>query len=108
MTTKEYPPEPGYGMMGLGESLVYNPYVFNDPTLLASWKTASPKVRIIIRHFLNSKKVIGSFEVARYIIGGDDRFYTRDGQSIRFSDEDIIEAYAIACGDGCEFEWPHE
>jgi hypothetical protein len=93
----------------VGRSLVYNPHAVMHPDLLPGYAEASRNARLIIRDYLiGSRKVIGSFEVAKRIICTSDRY--RDGKTgnpITITEQDLIEAYAIACGGGCEYEWPH-
>lgn len=92
--------------MELGDAWVYNAH-YGEYRLYQGWNEAAPNVKLIIRYFLDCKKVVGSLSLARKLILEDARF-TRNGKQVVFTEEDLQDAYAMACGGGCEYEWPYE
>lgn len=83
----------------IGEAWAYNEYVTHSETLLPGYDDAGALVKRIVREFVNQRKIIASFELAQYLV--KERFP-------RATDDDIIEAWAIGAGGGCEYEWPME
>jgi hypothetical protein len=97
-----------YENIDLGRSLVHNPYALADPLGYPGYMEASGIVKGIIRHYLMSTKVIGSYAVAMRLICEREFTNKQTGESHKPTEMDVIEAYAIACGGGCEYEFPYE
>ncbi len=90
-------------MMGVGESLVYNPYSTMDASTLPGYDEANSIVKANVKKFLlGCKKHCGSRSLAHKLVRGS--FLNGD----KFQEADIDEAFSIACGGGCEYEWPYE
>lgn len=83
----------------VGEAWTYNEYVTPNEHALTGYDEASALVKRIVREFVNQRKIIASFDLAKHLV--KERFP-------RATDDDIIEAWAIGAGGGCEFEWPME
>ncbi len=91
----------------LGRSFVYNPFVVADPRVLPGYEEASRNAKIIIRDYLSTKRIIGSYGAAKELILSR-QYKDVQGNSITLTEQDIQEAYDLAAGGGCEYEWPYE
>ena len=66
---------------------------------IAGYNEASLIVKFIIREYVNQKLIVARWDTACKLI----RSGLKGGVVI--TDEDIIEAYAIGAGGGCEYEF---
>jgi hypothetical protein len=82
--------------------LVDNVYHYARPEHIPGYNEASVIVKYIIREYVNQKLIVGRWNSACALI--------RSGlnSALTITDEEIIEAYAIGAGGGCEFEWMEE
>jgi uncharacterized membrane-anchored protein len=81
---------------------VDNVYHYARVEHIAGYNEASTIVKFIIREYINQKLIVGRWNSACALI----RSGLKPGVVI--TDEDIIEAYAIGAGGGCEFEFLEE
>lgn len=91
----------------IANSMVYNPFVVDDPRVLDGYREASRNVKLIIRDYLNTKKIIGSYSVAKKLILSC-QYRDAQGNLVVLTEQDIQHAYDLAAGGGCEYEWPYE
>lgn len=100
MMTNMTPTKP----LNVANTLMYNDYWTCGLPCdnIDGYAEASVVVRAIIYEFVNQKKIIGSFTIAREIIRKS--FMA----NVVITDQDIQDAYDIGAGGGCEFEWPFE
>lgn len=94
--------------MDVAKTLMYNEYYVAtaDEDFLSrhfpGYDELTRIQRVIFHEFVNIKKIIGSWSTARELI----RAHFKAGVDV--TDDDIIWAYAVGAGGGCEFEFPYE
>lgn len=81
-------------------SWVYNPYFVPCSSLYEGYDEATRLVRAIIDEMMNTKKIIGSASCALAM--------AKEIFTVPVTMADVQQAYDIAAGGGCEFEWPLE
>lgn len=91
----------------LEQSFVYNPFAAADPRVLPGYEEASRGAKTVIRDYLSTKTIIGSYSAAKELILGQ-QYQDAQGNPITLTEQDIQEAYNLAAGGGCEYEWPYE
>lgn len=91
----------------IANSMVYNPFVVADPRVLDGYREASRNVRLIIRDYLSTKKIIGSYSVAKELILSCP-YRDAQGNLVVLTEQDIQQAYDLVAGNGFEYEWPYE